>query len=185
MALIRNGHALVKVRKHLASGESPGGAARAFGSGFHTVFTCCRTPSGDRLVICRRCPLCLISLLLRGAGPGNRAGRVKEVAREWRNGRRAGFRCQCPKGRGGSNPPSRTQMKESRSSDRGSFAFPAPKPGVCRIAAAFGLRTGARTSHPRVRWCRVRWRVLRRLPGTTTAAGRLSGGARGSLEPAS
>jgi hypothetical protein len=29
-------------------------------------------------------------------------------AREWRNGRRAGFRCQCPKGRGGSNPPSRT-----------------------------------------------------------------------------
>ncbi len=32
------------------------------------------------------------------------------VTREWRNGRRAGFRCQCPKGRGGSNPPSRTQM---------------------------------------------------------------------------
>ena len=29
-------------------------------------------------------------------------------AREWRNGRRAGFRCQCPQGRGGSNPPSRT-----------------------------------------------------------------------------
>ena len=29
-------------------------------------------------------------------------------AREWRNGRRAGFRCQCPRGRGGSNPPSRT-----------------------------------------------------------------------------
>src|SRR5215207_11411684 len=28
--------------------------------------------------------------------------------REWRNGRRAGFRCQCPQGRGGSNPPSRT-----------------------------------------------------------------------------
>jgi hypothetical protein len=31
-------------------------------------------------------------------------------AREWRNGRRAGFRCQCPKGRGGSNPPSRTMV---------------------------------------------------------------------------
>jgi hypothetical protein len=29
-------------------------------------------------------------------------------AREWRNGRRAGFRCQCPQGRGGSSPPSRT-----------------------------------------------------------------------------
>src|SRR5579875_428033 len=27
---------------------------------------------------------------------------------EWRNGRRAGFRCQCPSGRGGSNPPSPT-----------------------------------------------------------------------------
>ena len=33
----------------------------------------------------------------------------RRAAREWRNGRRAGFRCQCPKGRGGSNPPSRTQ----------------------------------------------------------------------------
>jgi hypothetical protein len=45
---------------------------------------------------------------------------VKEVAREWRNGRRAGFRCQYPKGCGGSNPPSRTQMIEPRSVDRGS-----------------------------------------------------------------
>ena len=27
---------------------------------------------------------------------------------EWRNGRRAGFRCQCSKGRGGSSPPSPT-----------------------------------------------------------------------------
>jgi hypothetical protein len=27
---------------------------------------------------------------------------------EWRNGRRAGFRCQCPSGRGGSSPPSPT-----------------------------------------------------------------------------
>ena len=30
--------------------------------------------------------------------------------REWRNGRRAGFRCQCPQGRGGSTPLSRTVM---------------------------------------------------------------------------
>ncbi len=29
--------------------------------------------------------------------------------REWRNGRRAVFRWQCPYGRGGSNPPSRTR----------------------------------------------------------------------------
>ena len=32
------------------------------------------------------------------------------VTRKWRNGRRAGFRCQCPKGRGGSNPPLRTRV---------------------------------------------------------------------------
>jgi hypothetical protein len=29
---------------------------------------------------------------------------------EWRNGRRAGFRCQCPSGRGGSSPPSPTAV---------------------------------------------------------------------------
>lgn len=35
---------------------------------------------------------------------------------EWRNGRRAGFRCQCPSGRGGSSPPSPTAVvRESRS----------------------------------------------------------------------
>ena len=33
-------------------------------------------------------------------------------AREWRNGRRAGFRCQCPQGRGGSSPPSRTDSDD-------------------------------------------------------------------------
>jgi hypothetical protein len=32
------------------------------------------------------------------------------VTREWRNGRRAGFRFQCPQGRGGSTPPSRTKV---------------------------------------------------------------------------
>ena len=30
---------------------------------------------------------------------------------EWRNGRRAGFRCQCPSGRGGSSPPSTTTRR--------------------------------------------------------------------------
>ena len=30
---------------------------------------------------------------------------------EWRNGRRAGFRCQCPSGRGGSSPPSPTDRQ--------------------------------------------------------------------------
>jgi hypothetical protein len=82
--------------------------------------------SGARLVFCRGCPLCLISLLLRGWRSEIRvAFRVEEVAREWRNGRRAGFRCQCPKGRGGSNPPSRTQYKEPREIDDfpGFFCF--------------------------------------------------------------
>lgn len=32
---------------------------------------------------------------------------------EWRNGRRAGFRCQCPSGRGGSSPPSPTAVSGS------------------------------------------------------------------------
>ncbi len=40
--------------------------------------------------------------------------------REWRNGRRAGFRCQCPKGRGGSNPPSRTRDDDNARTLRGS-----------------------------------------------------------------
>jgi hypothetical protein len=40
--------------------------------------------------------------------PGGDAAHYGGFTREWRNGRRAGFRCQCPKGRGGSNPPSRT-----------------------------------------------------------------------------
>jgi hypothetical protein len=58
-----------------------------------------------------------------GVRPGKFGmARAKEVAREWRNGRRAGFRCQYPKGCGGSNPPSRTHTKkEPRSLDRGSF----------------------------------------------------------------
>ncbi len=33
---------------------------------------------------------------------------------EWRNGRRAGFRCQCPSGRGGSSPPSPTRCTRAR-----------------------------------------------------------------------
>ena len=46
--------------------------------------------------------------LVRFGFPGGRPPHCVS-AREWRNGRRAGFRCQCPKGRGGSNPPSRTE----------------------------------------------------------------------------
>ena len=39
---------------------------------------------------------------------GKRLVRSQTYSREWRNGRRAGFRCQCSQGRGGSSPPSRT-----------------------------------------------------------------------------
>ena len=47
-------------------------------------------------------------------------------AREWRNGRRAGFRCQCPKGRGGSNPPSRTEEGPGQSDLTGTFVVLPP-----------------------------------------------------------
>ncbi len=57
----------------------------------------------------------------RGRGPGpasapTELGRPccgvtlpRSTLREWRNGRRASFRCWCPQGRGGSSPPSRTK----------------------------------------------------------------------------
>ena len=38
---------------------------------------------------------------------------------EWRNGRRAGFRCQCPSGRGGSSPPSPTMSGSDRPRGKG------------------------------------------------------------------
>ena len=55
---------------------------------------------------------------------------VEEVAREWRNGRRAGFRCQYPKGCGGSNPPSRTQTRRAPVLGPGLFCFNAANPGL-------------------------------------------------------
>ena len=55
---------------------------------------------------------------------------VEEVAREWRNGRRAGFRCQYPKGCGGSNPPSRTQTRRAPVLGQGLFCFNAANPGL-------------------------------------------------------
>src|SRR3990172_7229913 len=35
---------------------------------------------------------------------------LSRCAPKWRNGRRAAFRAQCPKGRGGSNPPFGTRL---------------------------------------------------------------------------
>lgn len=86
-------------------------------------------------------------LMVRRTGPG----RVKEVAREWRNGRRAGFRCQCPKGRGGSNPPSRTHQDPGKSLiSRGPFLCPPIDPPTRReyyslVGAGYGLLVGSGT----------------------------------------
>ena len=41
---------------------------------------------------------------------------------EWRNGRRAGFRCQCPSGRGGSSPPSPTTSSSAQCGTSGQVA---------------------------------------------------------------
>ena len=64
---------------------------------------------------------------------------VEEVAREWRNGRRAGFRCQYPKGCGGSNPPSRTQT--GRAPVLGPGLFCVPRVWVKPVAPLCGLFT--------------------------------------------
>ncbi len=58
------------------------------------------------------------------------------LTREWRNGRRAVFRWQCPYGRGGSNPPSRT-TRTTRAPGR-------PTRGPGRVLRRFGraLRRG-------------------------------------------
>ena len=62
---------------------------------------------------------------------------------EWRNGRRAGFRCQCPSGRGGSSPPSPTAGQHPGPSIR--------RPGVLSYMRAFPAGAGAldpRLWHP-------------------------------------
>ena len=75
--------------------------------------------------------------------------------REWRNGRRAGFRCQCPQGRGGSTPLSRTKVpltrantgnrREVKTSRRFSLSglvrlWQGPMPGgVVRVAVGGGV----------------------------------------------
>ena len=49
-----------------------------------------------------------LGVLFPGPSPTVYAGQRLNRPREWRNGRRAGLRIRCPKGRGGSTPPSRT-----------------------------------------------------------------------------
>ena len=48
--------------------------------------------------------------------------------RVWRNGRRAGIRLQCPRGRGGSTPFTRTLEVGSGKLDVGVEALPSKKP---------------------------------------------------------
>lgn len=45
-------------------------------------------------------------------------------------GRRAGFRCQCPQGRGGSSPPSRTERRRPPGSSRGPSSLSAGAGGL-------------------------------------------------------
>jgi hypothetical protein len=59
--------------------------------------------------------------------------------RGWRNGRRAGFRCQCPQGRGGSNPPSRTQTWEISQIEKKGWNL--------RVSALFQLRRKRPRAH--------------------------------------
>ena len=71
---------------------------------------------------------------------------------EWRNGRRAGFRCQCPSGRGGSSPPSPTTSSWSLIR---SLAKPAERPVFVHL------------------WgCRARLRVFGVACGTWTGVSR-------------
>ena len=66
--------------------------------------------------------------------------------REWRNGRRAGFRCQCPLGRGGSTPLSRTMAI-----DTGGQFFPVKVPIQFLRAKVFALRGSPMLFGPRLR----------------------------------
>lgn len=89
-----------------------------------------------------------------GIGPLQWYGPSVVFPGEWRNGRRAGFRCQCPSGRGGSSPPSPTLSGSTKGHGlergrdlrafRGSAARACARPTVivgdgCRAGGA-GLR---------------------------------------------
>lgn len=89
-----------------------------------------------------------------GIGPLQWYGPSVVFPGEWRNGRRAGFRCQCPSGRGGSSPPSPTLSGSTKGHGlergrdlravRGSAARACARPPVivgdgCRAGGA-GLR---------------------------------------------
>ena len=56
-------------------------------------------------------------------GCGLRDSAAAVVLGEWRNGRRAGFRCQCPSGRGGSSPPSPTKSGSMNCRHKGHEPF--------------------------------------------------------------
>ncbi len=58
---------------------------------------------------------------------------------EWRNGRRAGFRCQCPQGRGGSSPPSPTSSGSDRTRFRDDSIPEFLHPGPIAVRGQRGL----------------------------------------------
>lgn len=101
-----------EVRGHPRGGRPDGTRREARQQGARTSeYSGNRHPTGPIGVFPQLSVMLDLAAFTRLAVRETGAIRVEEVAREWRNGRRAGFRCQCPKGRGGSNPPSRTQSK--------------------------------------------------------------------------
>jgi hypothetical protein len=81
---------------------------------------------------------------------------------EWRNGRRAGFRCQCPSGRGGSSPPSPTKSgstncrRKGHELERGRDLYVWVRLAVSR-ARSTCLGIWPRTSPVDLRRCRISW----------------------------
>ena len=86
---------------------------------------------------------------------------------EWRNGRRAGFRCQCPSGRGGSSPPSPTILRRGESRTIGCVAFilcECPAKYACRRCAAWWPPVGSRMS---TQSCADAWTEFAYTEGTS------------------
>src|SRR5690606_39571008 len=116
-----------------AAGELDGSDARPEGAGEraldHAFQPPCETTDRHEWAGYRCAPSFTLSGAGRGHGGPARRWWILRTPRYRRGlaarasggiGRRAGFRCQCPKGRGGSSPPSPTRLVGSPVTDRGS-----------------------------------------------------------------
>src|SRR5665648_561542 len=105
--------------------------------------------TSSRLVVPLRCPsgqgFAAKGPRTVGGPPGVRVLIVLACcgAREWRNGRRARFRSVCPKGRGGSRPPSRTEWLLGRP---GASGWDNPRSGLGLVGGCCS-QTRAAASH--------------------------------------